>query len=172
MVNQEPFLLLLGDHVYASNHEISCASQLLQVFHQVEQTVVGLTVMPAEIIHKAGCVTGIWQEPNSILKVSKLYEKPELEYARAHLQVAGMPESKFLAVFGMYVLTPTIFKYLEQEITHNFRYRGEFQLTTSLDRLRQEEGIIGYLVKGQYFDTGMPHFYRQTMSEFFQESQD
>ena len=169
-INQEPFLLLLGDHVYASNHEHSCASQLLQVFHQFERTVVGLTVMPAEIIHKAGCVTGIWQEPNSILNVSQLYEKPELEYARANLHVAGMPESNFLGVFGMYLLQPTIFKYLEQEINNNLRYKGEFQLTTSLDRLCQDEGIIGYLVKGQCFDTGMPRFYQQTMSEFSQTS--
>ncbi|HBY81367.1 MAG TPA: UTP--glucose-1-phosphate uridylyltransferase, partial [Cyanobacteria bacterium UBA11148] len=27
-------------------------------------------------------------------------------------------------------------------------------------------GITGYLVKGQYFDTGMPEFYRQTIIDF------
>ncbi len=166
-VKDEPFLLLLGDHVYASDSETSCASQLLEVYNQVGQSVVGLTVMPGEIIHKAGCVTGVWQDSDSILSVTQLYEKPELEYARAHLHIEGMAEDQFLAVFGMYVLEAKIFNYLEEEIKDNVRYKGEFQLTTCLDRLRQDRGMIGYLVKGQYFDTGMPEFYRQTMIDFF-----
>jgi UTP--glucose-1-phosphate uridylyltransferase len=78
----------------------------------------------------------------------------------------GMADDQFLAVFGMYVLKPKIFDFLEEHINHNIRDRGEFQLTSCLDKLRQEEGIIGYLTKGQYFDTGMPEFYRQTMIDF------
>ena len=165
-VKDEPFLLLLGDHVYSSNTEISCARQVLDVYEQVNQRVVSLTVMPAEIIHKAGCVTGIWQEPDSILSITQLYEKPDIEYARKHLHMEGMADDQFLAVFGMYVLKPKIFDFLEEHINHNIRERGEFQLTSCLDRLRQEDGITGYLVKGQYFDTGMPEFYRQTIIDF------
>ncbi len=167
-VNDEPFLLLLGDHIYETKEELSCAGQLLAAFSQTDCSVVGLTVMPQEIIHKAGCVKGVWQKPNSVLAVTKLYEKPDLEYARANLHVSGMPESDFLGVFGIYVLKPEIFDYLEVEIDNNLRYKGEFQLTTCLDRLREEKGIVGYLVKGQYFDVGMPQFYRQTMCDFYQ----
>ena len=169
-VNNEPFLLLLGDHIYYTQEELSCAEQLLKAFDQQDCSVVGLTVMSEDIIHKAGCVMGVWQKPNSLLEVSKLYEKPELEYARAHLHVKGMPGSDFLGVFGMYVLKPEIFEHLEAEIANNLRYKGEFQLTTCLDRLRESDGIIGYLVKGQYFDVGMPQFYWQTMHDFYQLS--
>jgi len=165
-VKDEPFLLLLGDHVYASENETSCASQVLDIYEQVGQSVVGLTVMPAEIIHKAGCVTGIWQESDSILSVTQLSEKPDIDYARSHLHMEGMADDQFLGIFGMYVLEPKIFNYLAEHINNNIREKGEFQLTSCLDRLRQEEGITGYLVKGQYFDTGMPEFYRQTMIDF------
>jgi UTP--glucose-1-phosphate uridylyltransferase len=165
-VNNEPFLLLLGDHIYKSNDNLSCASQLVKIYQEFEKSVIGLTIMSGEIIHKAGCVTGTWQEINSILSLTKLYEKPELEYARSHLHLAEMPEDKFLAVFGLYILESTIFHYLETEINNKLRYKGEFQLTTCLDKLCQNEGAIGYLVKGQYFDTGMPEFYRQTIIEF------
>ncbi len=165
-IDNEPFLLLLGDHIYRTQEQLSCAEQLLAVFAQTNCSVVGLTVMPGEIIHKAGCVTGVWQQPNSILEVTKIYEKPDLEYAKANLHVAGMPESDFLGIFGIYVLQPAIFEYLEAEINRNLRYKGEFQLTTCLDRLREERGAIGYLVKGEYFDVGMPQFYRQTMIDF------
>ena len=168
-VGNEPFLLLLGDHIYQTNTELSCASQLLQAFAQTDCSVLGVTVMPGEIIHKAGCIMGVWQEPNALLEVTKLYEKPELDYAKANLHVSGMAESEFLGVFGMYVLKPEIFDYLAAEIDNNLRYRGEFQLTTCLDRLREEKGIFAYLVKGQNFDVGMPHFYWQTLHDFYQE---
>lgn len=165
-VNNEPFLLSLGDHVYASDTEVSCAIQIINIYEKVNQSVVGLTTMPPEIIHKAGCVTGFWQEPKSILSVTQVSEKPDLEYARKHLRVEGMPEDQFLCIFGLYVLTPKIFDYLEQNISNNFRERGEFQLTTCLDTLRQGEGITGYVVQGKSFDTGMPDAYLQAMIAF------
>jgi UTP-glucose-1-phosphate uridylyltransferase/mevalonate kinase len=164
--NDEPFLLLLGDRVYQTQEELSCAGQLLAAFSQNDCSVIGLTVMPEEIIHREGCAMGVWKQPNSLLEISQFYEKPDLEYAKANLHVPGMPESDFLGVFGMYVLKPEIFDYLEIEIDRNLRYKGEFQLTTCLDSLRQATGLLGYLVKGQYFDVGMPEFYRQTMHDF------
>jgi UTP--glucose-1-phosphate uridylyltransferase len=162
----EPFLLLLGDHVYRSHTSQSCASQLLDIYQQFQQSAIALTVMPGEIIHKAGCVTGSWQEFQSLVNISQLYEKPSLDYARSHLRMEGLAADEFLAVFGMYVLSASIFDYLEAEISSNSRYKGEFQLTTSLDRLCQAEGAIGYLIQGQYFDTGMPAFYRETLIDF------
>ena len=165
-VNDEPFLLMLGDHVYLSDTENTCASQVVEAYAQIQKSVIGLTVMPAEIIQKAGCITGVWQEPSSILSITQLYEKPDIDYARKHLRVVGMADDEFLAVFGLYVLTPKIFDYLEEHISNNIRERGEFQLTSCLDQLRQEEGMIGYLVKGRCFDTGLPDAYWQTMIDF------
>jgi UTP-glucose-1-phosphate uridylyltransferase/mevalonate kinase len=162
-VNDDPFLLLLGDHVYLSDTETSCASQLVDIYKQVNHSVVGLSVMPAESISKAGCITGVWQESNSILSVTQLYEKPDIEYARKHLHVDGMADDLFLGIFGMYLLEPKIFDYLEENISNNIRERGEFQLTSCIDQLRQDEGMIGYLVKGRCFDTGLPDAYRQTI---------
>ncbi len=165
-LKDEPFLLLLGDHLYASDNETSCASQLLEVYEQVAQSVVGLRVTPAEVIHHYGCATGVWQESGSILSVTQIYEKPNIEYARSHLQIEGMKDDQFLSMFGMYVLQPKIFDYLEENISQNIRERGEFQLTSCLDKLRQEEGLCGYVVKGQCFDTGLPDVYWQTMIDF------
>ncbi|WP_341526935.1 UTP--glucose-1-phosphate uridylyltransferase [Nostoc sp. UHCC 0302] len=165
-VKHEPFLLMLGDHIYASDTEKSCARQILDIYEQVNKSVVSLTTIPTEILYKAGCVTGVWQEFNSILEVTQLYEKPSIEYAYQHLRVEGIADNEFLCIFGLYVLTPKIFDCLEEHINHNFRERGEFQLTSCLDRLRQEEGMTGYVVKGQYFDIGMPSVYRQTIIDF------
>ncbi|MCP6762212.1 MAG: UTP--glucose-1-phosphate uridylyltransferase [Fischerella sp. CENA71] len=165
-VNDQPFLLMLGDHIYASNIKKSCARQVLEVYAQANQSVVGLTTISAEMIHKAGCVTGVWQKPDSILSLTQVYEKPTVEYARQHLRVEGIPENEFLSIFGLYALTPRIFDFLEDNINNNFRERGEFQLTTCLEQLRQQEGMTGYVVQGKSFDIGMPDVYLQTLIDF------
>lgn len=165
-VKDQPFLLMLGDHVYLSDTAHSCASQVLDLYERVNQSVVSLTTMPAETIYKAGCVTGVWQELNLILSVTQLSEKPEIEYARQHLRVKGMAEDQFLGIFGLYVLTPKIFDFLQEHISNNIREKGEFQLTSCLDELRQAEGMTGYVVKGRCFDTGLPDAYRQTIIDF------
>jgi UTP--glucose-1-phosphate uridylyltransferase len=166
-VDNEPFLLLLGDHVYRSHIQVSCAAQMLEVYQRLGKNLLGLTIMSGDIIHKAGCITGNWQESNSILDITQIYEKPSLEYARKNLHVPGMKEDEFLGVFGMYILEAKIFDYLEADINSNNRDRGEFQLTTCLEKMRQDLSMNGYLVKGQYFDTGMPLFYRQTTIDFY-----
>ncbi len=171
-VNNQPFLLSLGDHVYLSETDISCARQLLNIYEQTGTSVVGLTVTPAEEIHHCGCVGGTWQESNScasgLLSLTKLAEKPDLEYARKNLSIEKIPQNSFLTIFGLYVLNHRIFHYLEANITQNIRERGEFQLTSCLEQLRQDLGMLGYLVKGRCFDIGRPDAYRQTLIDFGQ----
>ena len=166
-VDNEPFLLLLGDHIYRSQTAVSCAKQMVNIYQQVNTSVIGITAMQKDIIHKAGCVAGIWQTEKSILEISEIYEKPTLEYARENLRVAGMAADEYLGIFGMYILESKIFNLLAAEIDNNERYKGEFQLTTCLEKLRQKNNAIAYLVKGQYYDTGMPAFYRQTIIDFY-----
>lgn len=165
-VNNEPFLLLLGDHVYLSNTETSCAQQLVKMY-QPGQSLIGIEPTPIEQIVDCGCITGRWQEP-SRLEITQIYEKPTVEYARQHLQVADLPPDQLLAVSGMYILEPQIFDHLASQIQQNRRERGEFQLTSCLESLRQAQGMSGYLVNGRTFDTGQPDSYRQALIEFRQ----
>ena len=165
-VNNEPFLLMLGDHIYSSDAEQSCARQVLQVYEQVNRSVIGLNSLPAEMIQNRGCITGIWQEKNSILQVTQIYEKPTIEYARQNLRLEGIGEDEFLCIFGLYALTSNIFNFLEENINTNFREKGEFQLTSCLEKLREAEGMTGLVVDGKTFDIGMPNVYRQTMIDF------
>ena len=165
-VGDEPFLLMLGDHLYASDNDVPCARQLLDVFERVGHSVVGVKVTPVEEIHNFCCVGGTWVEPGSLLAITEFYEKPDAAYAREHLHVDGMDDGQFLTVFGQYVLTPQVFQYLDEHIAHNVRERGEFQLTSCLEHLRQEDGVAGYVVKGSRFDIGLPDAYRQAMIYF------
>ena len=165
-VGHEPFLLMLGDHLYASPTDRSCSRQMLDAYERYGKSVVGLKITPADQIHNFGCATGVWEEPASVISVTEFYEKPDIEYARAHLQVEGTEPDTFFTVFGQYVLDSKIFEYLRESIREEAREKGEFQLTSCLDRLRQEDGFVGYVVEGRRFDIGLPDDYRETMIEF------
>jgi UTP-glucose-1-phosphate uridylyltransferase/mevalonate kinase len=165
-VGDAAFLLMLGDHLYASESQVSCSRQLVEVYERVGQSVVGLKVTPAAAIHNFGCVAGLWEEPQSLLSVTEVHEKPSLEYAREHLHVEGVQEGYFLSLFGQYVLDSRIFEYLRELIGSNVREGGEFQLTPCLDRLRREEGMSGYVVKGERFDIGTPSSYREAVINY------
>ena len=78
-----------------------------------------------------------------------------------------MDDGRFLTVFGQYVLDPAGLRLPRASTSrHNVRERGEFQLTSCLERLRQEDGFTGYVVKGRRFDIGLPDAYRQTVIDF------
>ena len=168
-VGSEPFLLMLGDHLYRSDGEKSCAQQLIGAYNQHGISVLGLRRTPEDQIANFGTATGVWmEEEGRLLNVTEFAEKPTVDYARNNLRMAGLPEDEYLTVFGQYIIKPQIFDYLEEHIANNVRERGEFQLTSALDRLRQEDGFLGLIVDGQRYDIGLPEYYLETLRMFSQ----
>jgi UTP-glucose-1-phosphate uridylyltransferase/mevalonate kinase len=167
-VGDEPFLLLLGDHLYRTNCDKRCALQLLEVYENVGHSVVGLKVTKEDQIHHYGCVTGVWDEEGVTLNATEVFEKPEVAYAREHLRIDGMQDDLYLTLFGLYVLTPAVFECIGENIKHNFRETGEFQLSSCLDMVRRREGLTGYVVEGSRFDIGIPEGYLDTLPSFRQ----
>jgi UTP-glucose-1-phosphate uridylyltransferase len=165
-IGDEPFLLMLGDHLYRSTDEVSCARQVIDAYQRSGTSVVGLRATPESDIAAFGTATGVWLEPERLLNITEFAEKPNVEYARANLRIPGYPDGEYLTVFGQYVIKPQLFDYLEEHIRNNVRERGEFQLTSALDRLRQEDGFHGVVVRGRRFDIGLPEHYLETLRTF------
>ena len=168
-VGNEPFLLMLGDHLYRSKDEKSCAQQLIEAYNKHGISVLGLRRTHEGQIANFGTVTGVWMEDNCLLNVTEFAEKPTVDYARNNLRMPGLAEDEYLTVFGQYIIKPQIFDYLEEHIANNVRERGEFQLTSALDRLRQEDGFLGLIMDGQRYDIGLPEYYLETLRTFRQE---
>ena len=165
-VGDEPFLLMLGDHVYRSTTEASCAQQLIAAYNRHGISILGLRRTPEEQLANFGTATGVWLQEQRLLSVSEFSEKPTVDYARNNLRVAGLPAQEYLTVFGQYIIKPALFGYLEECIKNNVRERGEFQLTSSLDRLRREDGFLGLIIEGQRYDIGLPEYYLETLNAF------
>ncbi len=168
-IGDEPFLLMLGDHLYRSSSEDSCAKQLIDAYKQHGVNVLGLRHTPEDQIANFGTVAGVWLEEGHLLNVTEFAEKPTIDYARNNLLVPGLPENEYLTVFGLYIIKPQIFDFLEEHIAHNVRERGEFQLTSALDRLRQEDGFQGLVMEGRRYDIGLPQYYLDTLQSFVEK---
>jgi UTP--glucose-1-phosphate uridylyltransferase len=115
---------------------------------------------------KCACRAGAggFKRAGKLVDVKAIVEKPTVAYAKEMLGIPNMPEDEVLTMFGLYILNPTIFTVLEERISKNVRDAGEFAFTPALDRLRKEEGVLGFVLEGQRFDIGDPASYLKTLN--------
>ncbi len=69
----DPCLLLLGDHLFASRIQSSCAAQLMAAYASCQRSVVGLIPTPIDDSHLYGG-NRTWTEPGRLLQVSTFIE--------------------------------------------------------------------------------------------------
>ena len=81
-----------------------------------------------------------------------LVEKPKVEDAPSDI-----------AILGRYIITPTIFSYLE---TQDAGTGGEIQLTDALKRMAKDEAMYAYAFKGHRYDVGTKCGFLQANLEF------
>jgi UTP--glucose-1-phosphate uridylyltransferase len=164
-VGDEPFLLMLGDHVYISDVKDRCARQLIKVYeHYMLDTITGVQPTIERLLHLFGVIKGNPIDANKgIYKADAIIEKPSVEVARSQLVTPALPAGNYLAHFGMHVFSPRIFDSLEYLIKNNLREKGEIQLTAAQEHLRQQTDKYWCLVtQGQRYDTGIPYGLMET----------
>jgi UTP--glucose-1-phosphate uridylyltransferase len=145
----EPFAVLLGDTIIDS--VIPATQQLIDVYEQYRQTIIGVEVVAREKVSRYGIVGG--KEINhTIMEVSELIEKPAVEKAPSNL-----------AILGRYILTPEIFKAIEQTPRGN---NDEVQLTDALRMLLRKQNIYSCQIEGKRYDIGNKLDYLKTTVEF------
>jgi UTP--glucose-1-phosphate uridylyltransferase len=164
-VGDEPFLLLLGDHVYISGEKRRCAQQVIETYNIANCAVSGVQQTPDDHLHLFGTVAGrpLGSDPPTY-EVNAIYEKPSIEYAAEHLQTPGVKRGYYLCFFGMHVFPPSIFDCLEHHITNDIREKGEIQLTSSQEMLRSQERYVAVETVGERYDMGVPFGYVETQA--------
>jgi UTP--glucose-1-phosphate uridylyltransferase len=165
-VGSDPFLLLLGDHVYISDVKDRCARQLIRVYEQyMLDGVTGVQPTIERLLHLFGVIRGAPVDANrGIFRAELIIEKPSIEAARERLATPGLPAGNYLAHFGMHVFSPRIFDSLEHLISNDLREKGEFQLTAAQEHLRQQtpEKYWAVVTQGHRYDTGIPYGLMET----------
>lgn len=160
---EDPVLLVLGDQLYKTNNPYSCTTQLLDNFSQHNELTVSVFEIPLEEVSKYGILSGKIDNGKNYFHVDKMVEKPDPQYAEECLYTINSKEKKYYSVFGEYILTKEVFKKLKENIEQNNRERGEFQLTSVLDSVREKDGMIAFIPEGEMLDIGTVDSYKRTI---------
>jgi len=137
LVGREPFAVLFADDIIYS--EVPCTRQLVEVFEEVQGSVIAIQEVPEDEVEKYGIIAGKELSPG-LYQVEDLVEKPPPSKAPSNL-----------AIVGRYILTPEIFDELVHiEVDHT----GELQLTTGLRLLLKKQRIYAYRFQGIRYDAG------------------
>ncbi len=155
-VNNEPFLLLLGDYLYVSNLVSKrCAAQLIELATQENCSVSAVNPTIEHQIGRYGTLTGK-HVPNKagVYQIEKIIEKPSLSVAELELQTPGLRVGYYLCFFGMHVFTPTVFTILEKQIAQK---SPNTMLTPTLQELAETEKYLALEVKGNRYDLSGRH---------------
>ncbi|MBK9383770.1 MAG: nucleotidyl transferase [Planctomycetes bacterium] len=148
----EPFLLLLGDHLYLSHdRELGCAAQLVRAAERAGRSLCAVQATREHLIPRYGTVRAEREgSQGGLWRVRRVIEKPSLSRAELELQSNGLRAGHYLCFFGMHVLEPAIFEPLE-EAAHG---SGEVGLSEALDRLSREQALYAHELAGVRCDVG------------------
>lgn len=163
IVGSEPFVLLLGDHLYKSHSAISCVQQVLKVGEEFGKGVLGVRRRNESEIHQYG-VVGVRAIANeiTIYELTDMREKPTLSAETATLRIPGN-KPEYFCVFGIYLLPGQFMNYLENAKQLS---TTELDLSAALQTWIHQDGGFAYEVAGDFFDVGTPANYRDTVISF------
>ena len=151
-VGDEPFALMLGDDLYVGDGE-PVLKQLINQYNKTNNSILGTLCVSLDEVSKLGiCDFGDNEMDGPLCKLHSVDEKPSREMAKSRY-----------AIGGRYVLTPTIFKYLETQTPGS---GGEIQLTDSIKRMIDEEDVYSYLINGRRYDIGTRAGYIEAIIDF------
>ena len=168
-VGKEPFMLVLGDHLFVRKGAKSCARQLVERFEALETSLIGLQATPESQIGRFGTIGGSWVDGESsrdLVDIAMFKEKPDPEFADEHLKIEGLPGKTYLTVFGLYILTTGVFDVLRQNIQECGPENHEIDLTSALDELRRKERVVGLVLDGEKIDIGIPSGYLDGLMKY------
>ena len=155
-MHDEPFLHLVGDHIYISNQNRGCAQQIIDIAESESCAVSAVQASREHVLPYVGVIGGrpVPGKPQHYT-VDRVIEKPTPTAAEQHLLVPGLRVGHYLCLFGMHVLTPTIFSLLAPE--EQRRPNDLLQLSPALDALARHERYLAVAELGKRYDTGAPY---------------
>ncbi len=146
----EPFALLLSD-VIMYNEKTPVMKQLMDCYDEYRTTILGVQEIPKEETINYGMISGI-NVDDKVIKVKGMIEKPISEDSPSNI-----------AMMGRYIITPEIFKILNNEKLGN---ENEIHLTEALRKLVSREAMYAYKFEGKRYGVGGKLGYLKATVEF------
>ena len=150
----EPFLLLVGDHLYVANGQKSCARQLIDIASAESCAVSAVQPTHESLLPHYGAVgarrlvgqAGLYQ-------VDRVLEKPTPTVAEQKLIVPGLRAGHYLCFFGMHALTPGVMDILKDMVGQG----GGAHLSDALAKAAGSERYLACELQGRRYDIGVKY---------------
>jgi UTP--glucose-1-phosphate uridylyltransferase len=142
----DPFLHLVGDHLYVSGTTNCCAQRLVELAEAESCAVSAVQPTRESLLPRFGTAGGRRMAGRrGVYRVETVIEKPTPTEAEQRLMVGGMRAGYYLCFFGMHVLTPTVMEYLG---------RNPASLSAALDELARHEQYLALEEPDRRYDIG------------------
>jgi len=142
----DPFLHMVGDHLYVSGGNPGSAQRLVELAESESCSVSGVQPTRESLLPRFGAVAGRRVSGRTDLyRVDTVVEKPTPTEAEQKLLVPGLRAGYYLCFFGMHVLTPRV-----MEILGN----GAATLSAALAELARHEQYLALEDNGRRYDLG------------------
>lgn len=150
-IGDDDFAVLLGDDVYV-NEQYPATKQMIDAHQQVKSSILGTIEVSLEDTQKYGICDPVKASSDQLKQLKSVVEKPQPKDAPSRS-----------AIGGRYILTSTIFKYLENQEKGK---GNEIQLTDAILRLMQEEKVYSFDVDARRYDVGKKTDYIEAIIDF------
>jgi UTP--glucose-1-phosphate uridylyltransferase len=150
----EPFLHLVGDHLYVNASGAGPASRLLEVAEAEECSVSGVQITRESLLPNFGALGGRRMPGrDGLYRVETVLEKPTPTEAEQKLSVSGMRAGHYLCFFGMHVLTPAVMDILERKLA-DAAPASRIPLSGALADLARQEQYLALEETHRRYDIG------------------
>ena len=167
-VGSDPFVLLLGDHLYRSRSSVPCVRQVLDIGVQFGKGVLGISRCSESEITQRG-VVGVRSLPeqSKVFELTDMREKPTAHEARSTLCIPGSDPPQYFCLFGIYLLPGHFMEYLDAASKQ--QQQGELDLSVALQSWILRDRGLAYEVDGEFLDVGTPTGFGSTVARFCED---
>ncbi len=160
LINNEPFLLVLGDQFYTSFEENSCTKQLLDIYDRLQKNVISVYKTDLKNVEKYGVFFGKTINKGTY-KITNIIEKPTIELAKSNNLFKN--KNDYYIAFGEYIFDNKILKYLEKYKKKNPDTIIPF---TEFINIVYDD-IYSYITNGKMYDIGNINSYIDTIKDIY-----
>ncbi len=151
---RDPFLLLVGDHLYVSGGPKRCAQQLVEIARAENCAVSAVQPTHESKLPYYGAIGGhLASGGNGLYEISQVLEKPTPTEAEQHLLVPGLRAGNYLCFFGMHAFTSGLMEALAQESGGS----QQISFTSALNTIVRRERCLAAELSGRRYDIGVKY---------------
>ena len=156
--DNDPFLLLVGDHLYLSSTAKGCAQQLVEIARTENCAVSAVQPTHESQLPYYGAVGGqLVNAAQRLYQIEAVLEKPTPTEAEQKLDVPGLRAGYYLCFFGMHVLTPAVHRVLGSLFDAAKGRESSVHFRAALAELAGSERYLACELDGRRYDCGVKY---------------